>query len=134
MRQNATPADGALTPAQEAALAALLAGQTVTDAAVAAGVDRTTVHRWLKEDFAFQAAFNGGRQELRQALQGRLLALAEKAVGAVEATVSAGDGKAALALLKGLGLLPGQPAKLGSDDPRELANEARQRELLRGLF
>jgi hypothetical protein len=36
-----------LSPAQQQALAALLAGQTVTAAATEAGVDRTTCSRWL---------------------------------------------------------------------------------------
>jgi transposase-like protein len=52
--QNATPES--LTPAQDTAIVALLAGKTITDAATAAGVDRATVHRWLKDDLAFLAA------------------------------------------------------------------------------
>ena len=46
--QNAT-SGGNLTPPQEKALAALLSGKTVTAAAEAAGVDRTTVYRWLRD-------------------------------------------------------------------------------------
>jgi hypothetical protein len=68
MHHNAAPATVILTPEQDAAVAALLAGRTVTDAAAATGVDRTTVHRWLKKDFAFQAALNLGRRESRDAL------------------------------------------------------------------
>ena len=45
--QNATPDE--LTPAQRAALSALLAGQTVTAAAQQAGMRRETVHAWLRE-------------------------------------------------------------------------------------
>jgi hypothetical protein len=77
MLQNATPID-ALSPSQETVLAVLLAGKSVTDAATAAGVDRTTVHRWLKEDLGFPAAFNRARRELREALTARLMALAER--------------------------------------------------------
>ena len=61
--QNATPES--LSPAQIAAVGAMLAGKTITDAAADAGVDRATVHRWGREDFAFQAAINAGRRELR---------------------------------------------------------------------
>jgi len=43
MPQNATPSADALTPGQEKALSALLAGKSVTDAATAAEVDRTTM-------------------------------------------------------------------------------------------
>lgn len=105
----------------------------MTDAAATAEVDRTTVHRWLKEDFAFQAALNRSRRDLREALQARLLGLAEKAAECVERSLAAGDSKAALALLKGLGLLPGELAKIGSDDPADLADKARVQELFRGM-
>jgi transposase-like protein len=58
MKRNGTPHNPTLTlsPCQLAALEALLAGKTVTDAAAAAGVDRSTLHAWLKTDFPFQAA------------------------------------------------------------------------------
>jgi hypothetical protein len=106
--QNTTSSEG-LSPTQEKALAALLAGQTVTAAAKAADVDRTTVYRWLRhpDSHRFQDAFQRGRRELRQATEARLLALASKATDCLEIALSQGDGKAALALLKGLGLLPG---------------------------
>lgn len=107
--QNATPGDD-LLPAQQKALAALLAGQTITAAAKAAGVDRTTVHRWLRDRYkpAFPDALERGRRELRQATEARLLAMASKATDCLEEAMEEGDGKAAaLALLKGLGFLPG---------------------------
>ena len=126
MQQNATPSKE-LTPAQDKALAALLEGKTVQDAAAAADVDRTTVHRWLKEDFAFQATYNRGRRELRDALKARLLGLAGKAAECVERSIGEGNEKTALAVLKGLGLLPGEPFKVGSDDPAYLEAEADQK-------
>ena len=106
---NATSGDG-LSPAQEMALAALLAGQKVTDAAMAAGVHRATIHHWLKDSDrpAFRRALDRGRRELRRAARARLLALANKATDCLEVAFTEGDGKAALALLKGLGLLRGQ--------------------------
>jgi len=133
MRQNAALID-ALSPSQEKALAVLLTGKPVTDAAAAAGVDRTTVHRWLKEDFGFQAALNRARRELREAMTAKLMALAEKAAEAVERSIDEGDGKTALALLKGLGLLTGEPPKVGSDDPQDLADGAAQKEMFRSLL
>jgi hypothetical protein len=45
-------------PGQTRVLPALLAGATVTEAAKAAAVSRTSVNRWLREDFAFRAACN----------------------------------------------------------------------------
>jgi DNA-binding phage protein len=108
MPQNATFGEG-LSPAQEKAVAALLAGQTVTAAAKAAEVDRTTVYRWLRDPYdpTFRVSLDRGRRELRQAMEARLLTLASKAADCLEGVLEEGDGKAALALLKGLGLLHG---------------------------
>ncbi len=113
-----------LSPPQLTALAELLAGRTVTDAATAAGVDRVTLHRWLREDHSFRAAWNRARRELQNAMQTRLLTLAEKAADCVGKAIEHGDGKTALALLRGLGLLPGESPKIGSDDAAELAEDA----------
>src|SRR4051794_4458037 len=49
MPHNATE----LAPNQLAAIAALVGDCSVTDAAGRAGVDRTTLHRWLAGDAAF---------------------------------------------------------------------------------
>ena len=40
----------------------LVAGATVTKAAEAGGVDRTTVHRWLREYCNFLAAYNAAQR------------------------------------------------------------------------
>jgi hypothetical protein len=50
-----------LSPTQTAALESLLSGTSITDAAAAAGVDRTTLHNWPRKNFVFQAALNRGR-------------------------------------------------------------------------
>jgi hypothetical protein len=97
------------SPAQLKAIETLVAGKSVMEAATASEVDRTTVHRWLKDDVVFQVALNTAQRELRDAMQTRLLALADKAVDAIEQSIKEGDGKAALALLRGLGLLSGGP-------------------------
>jgi DNA-binding MurR/RpiR family transcriptional regulator len=107
MQHYATLREEDLSPAQELALAALLTGQTVTAAAKAAEVDRSTIHRWIRhsDHRGFAKALVRGRAELRQALAARLLALAPKAADCLEAALASGDGKCALALLKGLGYL-----------------------------
>jgi hypothetical protein len=105
-QQNATLFEG-LSPAQQKAVTALLGGRTVTAAAKAANVDRTTIYRWLRDPYdpAFRNALDQGRQELQAALKTRLLGLANNATDCLEGAMKAGDSKAALALLKGLGLL-----------------------------
>jgi hypothetical protein len=129
MQQIATP-DANLTPAHEKALAALLEGKTILEAAATADVNRATLHRWLKDDLEFQAAYNRGRRELHDTMQARLLGMAGKAAGTVEKAIQDGDVKAALALLKGLGLLSGDSPKIGSGDPADLESEAKERQNL----
>ena len=120
MQHNATLES--LSPAQITAVEALLAGKTITAAAAAAGVDRVTVHRWLKDDFAFQAELNRGRREMRNATCGNLERLAAKAAECLEKAIDQGDVKAALEVLKRLRLFAPDP--IGSDNPAELAAEA----------
>jgi hypothetical protein len=68
--QNATPDGDGLKLNQTIALEHLFAGKTVTKAAEAAGVDRTTVHRWLREDWAFQAAYHRTQRDYRREVEG----------------------------------------------------------------
>jgi hypothetical protein len=119
MPQNATPDanDEALSAQQDQALEYLLTGSTVTAAAAAAGVDRSTVHRWLRADVRFATQYERRRRELVEATEARLLMLADRAVGVVEQALADGDSRAALSVLKGLGLLAGTPPTLGPDDP-----------------
>ena len=64
-----------------------------------------TVHRWLREDFAFQAAWNRDRQELHRGTFARLERLAAKAADCLEKAIDGGDVKAALMVVKGMGIL-----------------------------
>ena len=120
MQHNATLER--LSPAQVIAIDAMLAGKTITAAASAAEVDRATVHRWLKDDFAFQAELNRGRREMRRATLGNLERLAAKAADCIEKAIDQGDVKSALEILKRLHLFAAGP--IGSDDPAELASDA----------
>ena len=109
-----------LKPKQQAALEGLLAGLTVTAAAKAARVGRETLHRWLREDFQFQAAHARQQREVSEAASQRISGLATDAVGTVADAIASGDVQASLAILKGLGLLPQSRAIYGSEDPVEL--------------
>ena len=94
--QSSTPHDPSsdLNPKQLLVLEQLLAGASVTKAA---GVDRTTVHRWLREDWAFQTAHHRAQRDLRRAVEARLPHLVEAAVETVQAAVRDGDVRAARA-------------------------------------
>ena len=73
-----------LSSAQLTALTALATGATVTLAAGEAGVDRTTVHRWLRDDHAFQALWNRIRRDREREALARIEHLAIGALDAVE--------------------------------------------------
>jgi len=87
-------------------------------------VDRSRVHRWLREDSSFQAAYNAAQRNLRREIEQRLLQLASAAADVVAAASQRGDLRAALAVLKGTGALAGSPPTIRSEDPAELAEEA----------
>ena len=69
MSQNDTPIDG-VSAKQARAIDQLVTGATVTEAAKAAGVGRSTLHRWLREDWNFQAAHNAARRDLQLEAKG----------------------------------------------------------------
>ena len=127
MTQNETDQTARpLSEAQLSVLQALLTGSTVTDAALAASVARTTVHRWLRDDWAFQAALNRERREIRDAIRSQLLRAAESAVRSVSRAIDDGDLRVAMDVLKGVGLLGSRvQIEIGDDDPAALEEEAR---------
>jgi transposase-like protein len=53
IRHNST-----LSPAQAQVIAALAAGESITGAARAAGVHRSTIHNWLREGQQFRFEFD----------------------------------------------------------------------------
>ncbi len=110
-----------LSATQSRALHLLVGGTSVSKAAEEVGVDRSTLHRWLRDDWAFKAAVNGARVELQRAVQLRLAQVACAATEVVGTAIENGDVRAALAVLKGLGRIE-EP---GSDRPEVLAEEAR---------
>ncbi len=111
---------------------AMLSGETVTAAAKTAKVNRTTVHRWLN-DPDFQAALNSYRSELRDTQHHRLARLASKAIDVAEQALEDGDLRTALAVLRGIGLLPGQAPPTGPTNADQIrydqAEEKRNFEL-----
>ena len=127
MPQNGTEKEEreTLTPQQIAALERLLTGETVTAVAEAVKADRSTLHRWLKEDYVFQARLNQLKRELVEAVEARLLTIVQKATQAVENSVDEGNLVASLAVLKGMGALSGTPVTPGLEDPEALRQAAK---------
>jgi hypothetical protein len=102
---------------QQQVLELLLAGKSVASTAAAAGVSRATIYRWLKHDPVFLAAYNQWHDQIQESCRSRLMLLQEKAIDTVERTLEKGDGKVAMQLLKGMGVIGAKP--VGAIDAQE---------------
>jgi transposase-like protein len=107
-----------LSGAQETALAALKGGGTFAKAAEEAGVNRTTLYRWVHGDPHFRAAYNVWQREAAESARARLVKLADVAVDVVEKALRRGDEKVALKVLRGMGAL--RKRRSGSTRPEVL--------------
>src|SRR3954468_12715879 len=87
---------------QDKAIELISSGKGLKEAAQEAGVHRSTLHRWFKEDPKFVAAWNAWRAHARRAAASRLLGIADRAVQVVGEAIEAGDAKMALQVVKGL--------------------------------
>ncbi|HOD64665.1 MAG TPA: helix-turn-helix domain-containing protein [Smithellaceae bacterium] len=85
-RQNQTKPDiNVVSDAQQAAITALLAGQTTEQAAAAAGVTRQTVSQWRNHDVAFRIAYHTQREDVLQTSLDALRSAGMRAVGVLVA-------------------------------------------------
>jgi len=109
---------GRLAVDQQTALELLVTGKSITETARSAGVSRTTLYHWLRHDPVFQAAYNQWHDQLEESCRSRLMTLTDKATDAIEKALENGDSRAALQLLKGMGLI-GQ-RKIGPTDAEEI--------------
>ena len=111
-----------LTAQQRYAMEKISSGHSMIQAALAAGVHRTTLYRWLREDPDFQAAFNTWQLDAMTTARGRLIALTHSAVTTLGNSIASGNTHASLTLLKSLGLL--KTFKPGQTDPETLQTQA----------
>jgi hypothetical protein len=107
-----------LSPKQCVAILKLTSGETKSKTAKAVGVDRSTVRRWIKDDPAFKAAFNGWQEDILSTTKGQIVATAMDAMETVIKAIRGGDAKLALKLLESLGLTG--PVAPGPTDVEEL--------------
>lgn len=126
----------ALTPQQETAIASLLTGATLAKAAEAAGVDRTTLWRWLKTDAAFVAEHNRARKEQRDAAQLEVRSLASQAVSTIRELMTNPLAPSAIRLKAALAVLDASKADegFGFDDPADVEREWQRRQHQRHLM
>ena len=93
----------------------------MTAAAEAAGVDRTTLYRWLRNKQHFQEALDRALEELEATFAPRLTAVADEAIDRLKGAIWAEDSKTSLAVLEKLGLLRPRRSEL-SEGPDTAAN------------
>jgi hypothetical protein len=98
-------ATNALSDAQHSALVALHSGCSFVRAAEAAGVNRTTLYRWVQGHAAFRAAYNAWQREMTESARARLLKLTDRAVDVVEKALENDNQNVAMQLLKQSGMM-----------------------------
>jgi len=92
-----------VTPRQEAAIRALVAGMTYSEAAAAGGVDRATLFRWRTLDEDFKNALDTLREQEYEQACDRFRSLTQWCLRAIENGLAKGDDpKLGLSVLKEL--------------------------------
>lgn len=123
-----------LTPQQAAACDLLASGRTLTDAAVALGVDRSTLSQWRNHHLLFQACLNQRRHELWGEMTEHLRSLAPEAVRVLHAALQAEGPEcltAAVTILKAIGLFGHVGPPHGPTEPEDIEQEQRRQALER---
>ena len=110
-----------LSPGQMSVLREMMAGKSVAAASKVTRVSRSTIYRWQSEDPQFIAALNAWKRQTDESIRNRLLALGDRAVTALNNALLTCDAKAAVSVLKGLGML--SPVKHGSPDAKVVEAE-----------
>jgi len=103
---------------QQAALDLLRIGISVAETARTTGITQQTIYNWLRHDPVFGAAYNRWHDEMEKGAQSRLLMMTEKAMDALEKALEAGNARAALQLLKGMGMF--RQREVGPTDPEQV--------------
>ena len=99
-------------------------------------MNRQTISQWRNGHAGFQAAFNQRRHELWEAVSERLRTLLPAALDVVERAIASGDLKAALGVLKAVGLHDLGPPD-GPCHPQDAESKIKDEEAarsVRGLF
>lgn len=110
--------DDPLTVPQRIALESIAHGSSIKAAAKSAGVKRQTVHRWIKSDPDFAAAYNAWEREALDSAHARALAITDAAFDVIDAAIRNGNLNAALHVVKAAGALAPRPT--GPSDPATL--------------
>jgi hypothetical protein len=116
-----------LPEAQEIALLQLATGSSIAKAAEAARVDRRTVHRWIRSNPHFAAAYNEWRREMLDSGRTRLVAMTNLALDTVKSAMLQGDARVAFQVAKATGVM--DIPKPGLTEPGRLYRRKRLRDV-----
>jgi len=127
-----TTGDLELSVPQQRAMAVLVEGKALKEAAEQAGVNRSTLYRWIRQDAAFAAAYNAWHQEVAESARARMHASMHLAVERVIRCMQLNE-DLSFKVMKEMGIL--KPRAAGQIDPDRLRQEMalEQRELARRL-
>jgi len=109
-----------LSAGQVQTLTLLMEGEQIREAAKKAGVGKTTLYRWIKEDPQFRAAFNAWELEQLELDRITLRRCGKKVVAKIERMIDM-DEKLALAVARELGLF--KPQKYRAINPLQARYE-----------
>lgn len=107
-----------LNEAQCKAIEMLWGGYGLVAAAAGAGVNRTTLYRWLKYDRKFAAAYAACGEFMVESARHQLRGLSQMAVNHIGRAIASGDTKTALAVLKAVAAMGGAKRD-GGEERRE---------------
>lgn len=93
-----------LSEVQINVLRRVMNGADISHAAVWAGVNRGTIHRWHKNP-RFAAVLDAWKQRTREVTRNQLVALSERCVHVLSDALDRDDARVAMSLLKHLGML-----------------------------
>ena len=121
------PSSSRLSVEQLNAIDILVQGRTDQETAATVGVARETVTRWRNDNPHFAAQLNRQRRLIWSNSHDRLRALVSKAVDTLDAALQNGDARAAVEVLKAVGLYGQvQPPSGPEDADLVLSAEARE--------
>jgi hypothetical protein len=113
--------EGKLSTIQLSVLREVMAGKSIMAASRSTRVARSTIYKWQSEDPDYIAALNAWKRQTDESIRNRLLAMADRAVTAINNALLSCDTKAAVSLLKGLGMF--SPVNHGSADAKSVEDE-----------
>ncbi len=117
----------------------MIAGLSVTDAALEAGIRRETLSGWIHHNVTFQAYLNQRRREVLDERRCALVELIREVEDAVQRALRHPDISPNAVLQTGLAALPKlygllNEQRIGSSDPAELARAATQIDVTQKYF